>query len=73
MKLCYFSWQSNLKVISIAPLAAVMEKMTMEGDADPDDGAVAETSVFQWHPSKHDTLSQRWLNVGPPSPTLDQH
>ena len=25
------------------------------------------------YPSKHDTLTQCWLNVRPPSPTLAQH
>ena len=26
-----------------------------------------------FYPSKHDTLTQYWMNVGPPSPTLAQH
>ena len=30
-------------------------------------------SLAEKYPSKHETLTQRWFNVGPPSATLAQH
>ena len=39
---------------------------------------ITDLCILRWvypyqNPDKHEELSQRWLNVGPPSPTLVQH
>ena len=34
---------------------------------------IGDTCTFNVHPSKHETLTQCWINLGPSSSTQGQH